>query len=73
MEEKTGKIKEAVGWATGDREVEAKGRAEQKSASPSDPVDSVTEDTMNEERQAVRRDHHVEDPDAPDVDEKERN
>lgn len=73
MEEKTGKIKEAVGWATGDREVEAKGRVEQKSADPSGPVDEVTEDTLEGERQAVRRDHHVEDPDATDVDEKERN
>jgi uncharacterized protein YjbJ (UPF0337 family) len=71
--EKTGKIKEEVGWATGDREVEAKGRVEQKSDDPSEPVDDVTEDTMEDERQAVRKDHHVEDPDAPEADEKERN
>ena len=73
MGEKTGKVKEAVGWATGDREVEAEGRVEQKPADPSEPVTEVNEEVMEDERQAVRRDHHVDDPEAPDADPEERN
>ena len=73
--EKKGKIKEAVGWATGDREDEAEGRAEQKAADPSQPVEDVTDETVDEERQAVREDHHVEPqhPADPDADDEERN
>jgi uncharacterized protein YjbJ (UPF0337 family) len=71
--EKKGKVKEAVGWATGDREVEAEGRVEKKSDDPSEPIDEVTGEAMKDERQAVREDHHVEDPDDTDVDAEERN
>ena len=75
MGEKTGKAKEMVGWATGDREDEAEGRAEQKAADPNEPVEDVTEETVEDERQAVREDHHVEreHPADPDADEGERN
>ena len=39
-----GKVKEVVGWATGDREVEAEGRAE----GGDDPVDEAAEDVRVE-------------------------
>jgi uncharacterized protein YjbJ (UPF0337 family) len=57
MGESTGKVTEVVGRVTGDREVEAKGRVEQKAADPSQPVDDVTEDTVEEEAEDVRKDH----------------
>jgi hypothetical protein len=40
-----------------DREVEAKGRVEQKAADPSKPVDDVTEKKVEEETEEVRKDH----------------
>ena len=46
--EMKGKTKEKVGWATGDRDVEAEGRAEQ----PESPVDST-----EEAEEDVRKDH----------------
>jgi uncharacterized protein YjbJ (UPF0337 family) len=46
--EAKGKTKEKLGWATGDRDVEAEGRAEQ----PQSPVES-----KHEAMEDVRRDH----------------
>ncbi len=57
MGESTGKVTEVVGRVTGDREVEAKGRVEQKAADPSQPVEDVTEDQVEEETEDVRKDH----------------
>jgi len=73
--EKTGKAKEMIGWATGDREDEAEGRAKQKAADPSEPVEDVDEGAVDDERQAVREDHHVEREHLaePDTDKQERN
>lgn len=57
MSKTTGKAKAVVGWATGDRDVEAKGRAEERAADPADPTDEVTGETVAEEREQVREDH----------------
>ena len=60
VEKTKGKAKEVVGWATGDRRVEAEGRVEQKVAdSPAD----VTEKAVDEETDAVREEHGEFDPD----------
>ena len=63
MGEKTGRAKEVVGWVTGDREVEAKGRVEQDVADPATPTDDVTDAAVRDEKQAVRADHHEVDSD----------
>ena len=55
--EVAGKVTEVAGRVTGDREVEAKGRVEQKAADPSEPVHDVTEDKVEEETEDVRKDH----------------
>ena len=58
MGDKIGKITEVAGRVTGDREVEAKGRVEQDASDPDDPAAEVTEDAVDEETEAVRRQHH---------------
>ena len=57
MSEKIGKVKEVVGWATGDREVEAKGRVEQEVADPGRPEAEVTEEAVAGEKAEVRQEH----------------
>ena len=37
----SGKVKEVVGWATGDRDVEAEGRAEGREETPDEAVEDV--------------------------------
>lgn len=61
MGDKIGKVTEAVGRVTGDREVEAKGRVEQDSADPEGPVE-FSEGAIETERQIVRGDHGDIDP-----------
>jgi uncharacterized protein YjbJ (UPF0337 family) len=51
MGKRKGAVKEVLGAVTGDRQVEAEGRAEQEQPSP----DSGT---VEAEVQAVREDHH---------------
>jgi uncharacterized protein YjbJ (UPF0337 family) len=58
MGDTIGKITEVAGRVTGDREVEAKGRVEQEASDPTEPVDDVSEDTVDDETEAVRREHH---------------
>lgn len=53
MGERISRAKEVVGWATGDRKVEAAGRAEKKADDP----DDVTDEAVREETKAVRADH----------------
>jgi len=62
MGDKIGKVTEAVGRVTGDREVEAKGRVEQDSADPEGSVEEVSEGAIETERQIVRGDHGDIDP-----------
>jgi len=50
MGEQTAKAKEALGWATGDREEEAEGRAEQAGPNPD-------QEAVDKEEHAVRQDH----------------
>ena len=45
-----GKVEEAVGWATGDRRVEAKGKAEEETGET--PDDATLEDVEDEVREA---------------------
>lgn len=52
-----GKIKEVLGAVTGDRRVEAQGRAEEKIARPDVPVDDVTDEVIDDEHESVRKDH----------------
>lgn len=59
-----GKIKEVLGWLTGDRRVEAKGRVEQKAADPGAKVEDVSEEAVDEEQQDVRVEHGDIDPEA---------
>jgi len=65
MGEKIGKITEAVGQWTNDREVEAKGRVEQEAADPDNAVDDVSDDAVEDEKQVVRSEHSDTDPPAP--------
>ena len=53
MGERIARAKEVVGWATGDREVEAAGRVKKQA----DDRDQVTEEAVREETKAVRADH----------------
>ncbi len=62
MGDKIGKITETVGRVTGDRETEAKGRVEQDAENPDAPVNEVTEEAVEEERQDVRTEHSDIDP-----------
>jgi len=64
MGDKIGKVTEAVGRVTGDREVEAKGRVEQDALDPDESVDEVTEETVETEKQIVRGEHSDIDPEA---------
>jgi len=64
MGDKVGKITEAVGRVTGDREVEAKGRVEQDVVDPDESVEEVTDETVETERQIVRGEHLDIDPEA---------
>ncbi len=58
MGEKLGKITEVAGRVTGDREVEAKGRVEQDASDPDDQATAVSETSVDDETEAVRREHH---------------
>ncbi len=62
MGERMGRAKEVVGWATGDREVEAEGRVEQHVADPSDPATEVSDEAVADEGLEVREDHREYDP-----------
>ncbi|MDQ2827253.1 MAG: hypothetical protein M3Y04_09905 [Actinomycetota bacterium] len=62
MGEKIGKITETVGQWTNDREVEAKGRVEQEAADPTSAVEDVSEEAVEDEKQAVRSEHRDTDP-----------
>lgn len=62
MGEKMAKAKEAVGWATGDREEEAEGRAEAVAADPAEPVDDVTEEAVADEEDTIREERGELDP-----------
>ncbi len=57
MGEKTGRAKEIVGWATGDRDVEAKGRVEQDVADPDTETTGVAKAAVEDEKRAVRAEH----------------
>lgn len=57
MGERLAKAKEVLGYATGDREVEAKGRVEEHVADPGDPTADETEAEVSDEQLAVRREH----------------
>ena len=70
MSEKKGKVKQVAGFVTGDRHVEAAGRAEQRAADPEDPVEDVGEGAVGQEERSVRKEHgdlpaNGEDPQAP--------
>ena len=56
MAEETAKVKEAVGFATGDREVEAEGRAERE-AGEERPSNEPTNQDVAEAEHEVRADH----------------
>ncbi len=58
MGDKIGKITEVAGRVTGDREVEAKGRVEQDAADPRELADNVSEAAVDDETEAVRREHN---------------
>jgi len=64
MGDKIGKVTEAVGRVTGDREVEAKGRVEQEALDPDESVEEVTEEAVETEKQIVRGEHSDIDPEA---------
>ncbi|GAC1383329.1 MAG: hypothetical protein NVSMB4_11320 [Acidimicrobiales bacterium] len=66
MGEKIGRAKEVIGWATGDREVEAKGRVEQDVADPDTEVVEATDDAVADEQLAVREQHSEHKPDKLD-------
>jgi uncharacterized protein YjbJ (UPF0337 family) len=49
-----GKLKELLGWATGDRHVEAEGRVEQKVADPANSLSEATPEVVRAEEKKVR-------------------
>jgi uncharacterized protein YjbJ (UPF0337 family) len=53
----TSEVKETVGALTGDRQVEAEGRAEKRAANPDDPLGEVTDEVVDEETHEVRQEH----------------
>ncbi len=57
MSKAKGKIKEAVGWLTADREAEAEGRVEQDAAEPASSVDAVTDGAVAAETASVREEY----------------
>jgi uncharacterized protein YjbJ (UPF0337 family) len=57
MSEKKAKVKEVVGLATGDRHVEAAGRAEKRAVDLEDPLENVDEGAISEEEHSVRQEH----------------
>lgn len=59
MGERSGRSKEVLGWATGDREVEAEGRVEEDTAT------EATEQAVEDEERNVRRDYEEFDPNDP--------
>lgn len=50
-----GKIKEAVGWATGDRKVEAEGRVDATEDEAPEEVEAATEEVREEHGDIQRR------------------
>jgi len=69
MGEKIAKAKEVVGYATGDRQVEARGRVEEKlAASDTDqtgPTDDETDDAVAAEQAQVRKERGEYQPERP--------
>ncbi|MDP9074052.1 MAG: hypothetical protein M3N98_07745 [Actinomycetota bacterium] len=60
MSEEKAKVKEAVGFATGDRRVEAEGRAQREAESSPEPSSTgkePTEGEVDEVEDDVRADH----------------
>lgn len=57
MGELSGKVKEAVGYVTGDRRQEAKGRVEQRTTDPADAASAETAGEVEAEERDVRREH----------------
>jgi uncharacterized protein YjbJ (UPF0337 family) len=57
MGERLAKAKEVLGYATGDREVEAEGRVDERIADPADPTQEKTPDNVSEEEHEVRQQH----------------
>jgi uncharacterized protein YjbJ (UPF0337 family) len=57
MKEQLGKAKEAVGWATGDRHVEAEGRAEAEAADTAMSTNEATEEVVDAKEHEVRKEH----------------
>ena len=57
MGERAAKAKELIGWATGDRKVEAEGRVETAVASDEDPRSEPTDDEVEAELLVVRGEH----------------
>jgi uncharacterized protein YjbJ (UPF0337 family) len=57
MKEQLAKAKEAVGWATGDRHVEAEGRAEAVATESATSTNDATEEVVDEKEHEVRKEH----------------
>ena len=57
MGERSAKAKEAIGWVTGDRKVEAEGRVEAEVADSSNPRSEATDEAVEEELVTVREEH----------------
>jgi uncharacterized protein YjbJ (UPF0337 family) len=53
MGKKLGRVKEILGYATGDRDVEARGRVEQRVADPADPTREVNDRAIAREKSRV--------------------
>ena len=66
MGDKIGRAKEVVGWATGDRDVEAKGRVEQDVADPDTDTVEASDDAVAAEQLALRKEHSEHKPDELD-------
>jgi uncharacterized protein YjbJ (UPF0337 family) len=57
VKETLGKVEEALGWATADREVEAKGKLDQIEEPDPDASDAEADAVLEEARRHVRADH----------------
>ena len=49
-----GRVKDILGYATGDRDVEARGRVEERVADPADPLTEVSDEEIAHEKARLR-------------------
>jgi uncharacterized protein YjbJ (UPF0337 family) len=57
VKEQLAKVRAILGRVTGDRRVEAEGRAKEEAADDASPTPAATEDVVEEKQHEVRQEH----------------